>query len=195
MAPMTHLLFGWAVAQSADEKRDRLWITMAGLAPDADGVGLIIDFFTKNNPSPTNYWGAWHHVLGHNLGWCLLFLVIASIWTNNKLKAGLLILLSFHIHLVCDLIGGRGPASPDHPDGYQWPMPYFYPVSDSWQLEWSGQWALNAWPNFVCTGVLLIMTFYWAIKRGYSPLEMISSKVDAGFVATLQQRFAKETKQ
>ncbi len=68
MAPMTHLLFGWAVAQGAEEKRDRFWICMAGLAPDADGVGLIIDFFTKNNPQPTNYWGECHHDLGHNLG-------------------------------------------------------------------------------------------------------------------------------
>jgi hypothetical protein len=53
----------------------------------------------------------------------------------------------------------------------------------------SGQWQLNAWPNFVITGILLIAMFYLAWKRGYSPLEMISRKGDAAFVDTLRHRF------
>ena len=189
MAPMTHFLAGWAIAQGALEKRDRFWITMAGIAPDVDGLGVVIDFFTQNTAEPTDYWGTYHHILGHNLTWCLVFCAFASIWTRNKLRAALLIIASFQIHLFCDLIGGRGPASPDYPAGYQWPMPYFFPFSDGYELMWSGQWALNAWQNFAITGALLLAMFYWAIKRGYSPLELVSSKADRGFVQTLQQRF------
>lgn len=191
MAPMTHLLCGWAIAQSVEEKRDRFWICMAGIAPDIDGAGLIVDFFTRNSAQPTDYWGSYHHILGHNLCWGVAFCVLASIWTRKKLQAAMLMMAAFHLHLFCDLIGGRGPASPDYPQGYQWPMPYFYPFSDNYELIWSGQWALNAWPNFVCTGVLLFMMFYWAITKERSPLEILSHRADRSFVEVLRQRFKK----
>ena len=95
----------------------------------------------------------------------------------------LLIALSFHLHLLGDLIGARGP------EGEQWPIHYLSPFSESGQLTWQGQWALNAWPNFVITAILLLLTFYWARVRGYSPLEIFSKKADAAFVATLRRRF------
>lgn len=187
MSPATHLLCGWAMAQcGVAERRDRALITIAGIAPDLDGLGAIIDFLTDYR---TNYWGDWHHVLGHNLMMALLCMGAALIWGRQRLRCALLVLLSVHLHLLCDLIGGRGPASALHPQGYQWPMPYFYPFSDAWVWEWSGQWALNAWPNFAITGLLLAATFYWAWRRGHSPLEMVSQRADIGFVQTLRQRF------
>jgi len=80
-------------------------------------------------------------------------------------------------------VGGRGP------EGYTWPIAYLWPWSDTPRLSWSGQWALNAWPNFVITGVLVALMFYLAWKRGYSPLEMISPHADAAFIRTLHARF------
>jgi len=56
-------------------------------------------------------------------------------------------------------------------------------------LTWSGQWALNAWPNFVVTAVLIGIAFILARKRGFSPVEMFSSKADAIFVRALRTRF------
>ena len=67
------------------------------------------------------------------------------------------------------------------------------PCSQRWQLVWNGQWALNAWPNFVITGVALIITFYLAWLRGYSPLEMISVRADTAFVAALRGRFPRNS--
>ena len=52
--------------------------------------------------------------------------------------------LSFHLHLLGDIIGAKGP------EGYQWPIPYFQPFSNSLQITWEGQWAINAWPNSLC---------------------------------------------
>ncbi len=187
MSPATHLLLGWAVAQGAElERRDRIMVCLAGLAPDIDGFGMIVDFFTGHR---TNYWGDYHHILGHNLGLCLVCVIGACIWAKRKLATAVLVAVSVHVHLIGDLIGGRGPASGDYPEGYQWPMPYFYPFSDAWIWEWDGQWALNAWPNFVITGALLCCMFYWAWKRGHSPLEIISSRADDGFVNALRNRF------
>ena len=80
------------------------------------------------------------------------------------------------------MIGARGP------DSHQWPIPYLLPFSNTWQWTWSGQWALNAWPNFFITVIALALAFYLAWRRGYSPLELVSSRADAAFVAALRHR-------
>jgi hypothetical protein len=58
-----------------------------------------------------------------------------------------------------------------------------------WELTWSGQWQLNAWPNFAITGALLALMFYLAWRRGFSPLEMVSGRADRAFVKALRERF------
>ena len=99
------------------------------------------------------------------------------------IDTALLVFLSFHLHLLCDIIGARGP------DGDQWPIPYLEPFSSLPRLIWSGQWALNAWPNMLITAVLIALAVRWAWQRGYSPLEMVSARADAVFVETLRRRF------
>ena len=94
----------------------------------------------------------------------------------------LLVFVSFHLHLLCDLVGARGP------DGYQWPIPYLKPFSNAAQLAWHGQWALNGWQNFVITGVLLLATFWFAWKNGASPLELVSTPANRAFILSLRQR-------
>jgi hypothetical protein len=105
--------------------------------------------------------------------------------TKKKWKTMGLSLFCFHIHLLCDIIGAKGP------DGYQWPIPYLLPFSNAIQIVWKYQWEINAWPNFVFTIAALGITFYYAWKRGYSVLEIISKKIDRVFVRTLQNRFGK----
>jgi hypothetical protein len=102
---------------------------------------------------------------------------------HQRWKTGWLALVSFHLHLVEDLAGSRGP------DGYEWPIPYLKPFSSAWELSWHGQWALNSSPNVALTVALLLAAFWLAWWRGFSPLEMISEKADAMFVAALRQRF------
>ena len=91
--------------------------------------------------------------------------------------------ISFHLHLLGDVIGARGP------DGYQWPIPYWWPFSDRWQWSWDGQWALNAWQNFAITIPLLIFAIWLAWKAGRSPLEIVSERANAAFVTALRGRF------
>ena len=94
-----------------------------------------------------------------------------------------LVFISFHLHLLCDLIGARGP------DGDQWPIPYLKPFSNAIQLTWYGQWALNGWQNFAITGIFLVATFWIAWRYAASPLELVSQPANQTLVQTLRQRF------
>lgn len=185
MSPITHFFMGWVVANSAPSltRQERAMVTFASVVPDMDGLGIIAERLMQNSAHPLNWWSDYHHVLGHNIGFALVVTVIATIFAKQKVKTSLLVFLSFHLHLLADLVGARGP------DGDQWPLPYLIPFSNKWQLTWSGQWALNAWPNFLITGALIALTLMLARRRGFSPLEIFSRKVDAIFVGTLRMRF------
>jgi hypothetical protein len=63
------------------------------------------------------------------------------------------------------------------------------PFSRLPQLSWDGQWALNAWQNFLITAIALAITLYLAWSRGYSPVQLFSSRADALFIQTLRTRF------
>lgn len=158
-------------------------VTLAAVIPDVDGLGIAVDLATKNSSFPTELWGNYHHLIGHNLLFCLLMTIIAVFLSKRKFTTPFLVFISLHLHLLGDIVGARGP------DGEQWPIPYLWPFSDSVSLVWSGQWELNAWPNFLVTIVALIITFYIAWKRGRSPLEMFSKRADLALVNAIQGRF------
>ena len=185
MSPVTHLFIGWLTANTAQvNRRERIIITLAGIAPDMDGLVIVGDFLARKNTEQLELWSTYHHVLGHNIGFAMLVIVTAYLLARvRKLTTAILVGISFHLHLLGDFIGSRGP------DGYQWPIPYLEPFSDSWQWAWQGQWVLNSWQNFLVTVLALGIIFYLAWKRGYSPLEMISSKADSSFIVTLRKRF------
>jgi membrane-bound metal-dependent hydrolase YbcI (DUF457 family) len=182
MSPVTHFLTGWVLANAANlDRRDRTLVAFAGVIPDIDGLGAIADLLTRHTRHPLDWFSQYHHSL-HNLGFALLVTFAAYLLATQRAKGATFAFLSFHLHLCEDLIGARAP------DGYSWPIPYLMPFSRVLQLSWHGQWALNAWPNFVITFALLLVTFYLAWSRGYSPLEMFSSRVDAAFVGALRKR-------
>lgn len=185
VSPITHFFMGWAVANSVPSlgKRDRAIVTLASVVPDLDGLGIIVEKLTQNSAHPLYWWSNYHHVLGHNLGFALVVTVIAAIFARQKFKTVPLAFFSFHLHLLADLVGARGP------DGEQWPIPYLLPFSNNLQLTWAGQWALNAWPNIVITALLIFLALILARRRGFSPLEIFSTRADAVFVNVLRARF------
>jgi inner membrane protein len=182
MSPVTHFLTGWVLANSASlNRRERALVTLACVVPDVDGLGIVADYLTRNSSHPLDWFSTYHHLL-HSLPFALVVAVVSFALSTQRWKTAGLAFLSFHIHLLEDVLGSRGS------EGYQWPIPYLMPFSRACELSWRGQWALNAWPNFVITIVLLLVTFYLAWSRGFSPLEMFSSKADAAFVAALRRR-------
>jgi inner membrane protein len=190
MNPVTHFLLGWTVANTDSTlvRRERMVVTLAGVAPDLDGLGLVAEILTRGSQNELLWWSTYHHTALHNLTFAFLVAVVSFISAGRRWRVAVMAFISFHIHLLGDILGSRGP------DNDQWPIPYLMPFSDTWQFVWNGQWELNAWPNFVITVVLLTICFYLAWKRCYSPLEMVSARADQAFVQTLRQRFPENRK-
>ena len=183
MSPVTHFLTGWVLANCADlDRRDRALVTLACVVPDVDGLGIVPELLTRNSAHPLLWFSQYHHSL-HNLTFALIVTFASVLLATRKRTTGLLVLLSFHLHLFEDVLGSRGP------DGDQWPIRYLMPFSSSPHWAWSGQWALNAWPNVVITIGLLLATFYLAWLKGFSPLEMVSQRADLAYVRALRYRF------
>jgi inner membrane protein len=183
MSPITHFLTGWVVANCTRlNRKDRAIVTLACVAPDIDGMGIIPELLTRNSTHPLLWFALYHHRL-HTLAFAVVIAVVGLVISDQKWKTACLAFLTFHIHLFEDMLGSRGP------DGYQWPIPYLSPFSANPQLAWHGQWGLNAWPNVAITITLLLVTLWLAWHRGFSPLEMVSSSADLVLVKTLRQRF------
>ena len=184
MSPVTHFLAGWMVANTGGlNRRERAAVSVAGVIPDIDGLGAIPEVLTRNSSHPLTWFSDYHRTF-HNLTFAVVVASISFALATRRWKTAALAFLSFHLHLLCDLLGARGP------EGHQWPIPYFLPFSRVWEWTWEGQWALNAWPNFLITFILLLAMFYLAWQRGFSPLEMLSSSADNALVRTLRARFA-----
>jgi hypothetical protein len=183
MSPVTHLLVGWSVGSLAPvESRDRILIALAGIAADADGFGIVAELVTRESETPLLWWSEYHHVLAHNLAFGVIVAILGAALARRKILTAAMILLSFHIHLLGDLVGARGP------EGYQWPIPYLYPFSEALNLTWEGQWALNAWPNFAITAAAMVVVFYMGWKKGATPLEMVSPRANRAFVEAIRRR-------
>jgi membrane-bound metal-dependent hydrolase YbcI (DUF457 family) len=184
MSPVTHLFLSWAIANAPGlARRDRALVTLAGVAPDLDALGAIPELLTRDTAHPLLWFSEYHRVLTHNLLFGVLLTGAAFLTATRRFEAALLALLTFHLHLVCALAGARGP------DGQLWTVPYLLPFTERWQWAWEGQWALNAWPNLLITLLALAATFFLAWRRGFSPLEMVSTAADRAFVGALRRRF------
>lgn len=181
MSPVTHFLHGWALAQFLGERRDRIIVTIAAVVPDVDGLGIIPELLTRGSSHPLAWFSAYHHLLAHNLWAALLTTAAAAVLARKKAGTALLALISFHLHLLGDLLGSRGP------EGYQWPISYLYPLS--WrEWTWSGQWPLASRQNVAITIGLLAFAFYIARVKRISPVEVFSKRADTAVIQAIAER-------
>jgi LexA-binding, inner membrane-associated putative hydrolase len=185
MSPVTHFLTGWALANVARlERRERALVTVAAVIPDVDGLGAIPELLTRGSAHPLLWFSQYHHAL-HTLLFAVVVTVVAFALATRRWTTAALVFVAFHVHLLEDVIGGRGP------DGYGWPIPYLQPFSNAWTWTWSGQWQLNAWPNVALTCALIVVMMWIAVKRGRTPVEFVSCDADEAVVRTLRARFVR----
>jgi inner membrane protein len=154
------------------------------VVPDLDGFGYPVELLTRNLAQPWDWFHRFHHHLSHNLLSCLLIAAVAWRLGGRSGRVALLALLAALGHLGCDLIGASGP------DGYQWPIPFWQPLS-SQGWTWLCQWGLSSWENAVITVLALILTLSLAVKRGFSPVELFSPRWDQQVVAALRRQAAR----
>lgn len=183
MNPVTHFFAGWAVGLPVDLcRRDRGLVVLASISPDVDALPIFLDLAQGRNSYSLELWSRFHHS-AHNIVFAVSFSLLCLLAAKRRYATAALAFVAIHVHYICDIVGSRGP------DGYQWPIPYLSPFSDSWQLAVPWQWALNSWPNVAFTAVLLALTLYSAWARGFSPAGLFSSRADQAFVAMLRNRF------
>jgi inner membrane protein len=183
MSPGAHLLSSWLIANSlVTSQRERRIVTLAGLAPDMDAIGWLADRVNLWGGDVTDYYFQYHHLLVHNLfaGVVVSALACALAKTRRLLVFGLSLAV-FHLHLICDLAGSRGP------DGYQWPIHYLYPFYPEFEWTWSGQWELSGWQNTAITLTILAIAMTWAWKQRYSFVQVISAWLDREFFKMLER--------
>ncbi len=181
MTPPAHFLAAWLTANcGGSNRRDRAIITAAGILPDLDGIGYPIDWVAEKLGCASHLYD-YHHIFCHNIGFALLTAIAAFLAATRKWKTALLALGAFHLHLLMDLAGSRGPQ------GDQWPIPYLLPFSRAWQLAVPWQWPLDSWQNKAIGVALLLAVIVLAWWRGFSPFEIVSRRMDAACVGMLRR--------
>jgi hypothetical protein len=184
MSPLTHLLASWIVAaKTTDNLRDRRLVTLAGVAPDLDGLGIVLDFangaFTSGK---FYYYQTYRHMLTHGLPASLVCSMLMAALARRRWRVFWLSLLTFHLHLLCDLVGSRGPDRADN-----WPIFYFAPLSQHPMWSCQYQWPLDGWQNRIITVALLLWALCLAVKKGDSFVGVINRRCDRIFVGVLQK--------
>jgi inner membrane protein len=181
MSPITHFFTGWVLSSAAGlDRRSRAVASFACVAPDLDGLGIVPEMLTRGSKHPLLWFSEYHHDL-HTL----LFALIVSLFVLAFCRSWLLAVIafaSFHVHLLEDLVGSRGP------DGYAWPIPYLFPFSARGTWVWGGQWQLNAWPNIALTFSLVMVSIWIGAARGITPVELFSRRADQVVVAVIRKR-------
>lgn len=181
-------MIGWQVGDAVSSSpRDRALIAWAGLAPDLDGLGLLVDVGNRLLGRPETFvYADHHHVLFHGLFGAAVTASACVALATSRGRVLWASLLAFHLHLLCDLAGSRGPVPGD-----LWPIHYLGPFSERLTFVWSGQWPVNGWPNVAVTLVLLFLGFRQAIREGLSPVSLFGRRADRAFVETVRARWAR----
>ena len=182
MNPETHLLASWIIgAKTTDNERDCRLVALAGILPDADGLGLIADGLARAfGWKKTFLYLDYHHYLLHGAFGAVLITGLLVLFARQKLRVALLCLAVFHLHLLGDLVGSRGPSAAD-----LWPVFYLGPFTKDPMWIWKGQLPLDHWFNRYLSAALLGWALWLAVQRGYSFVGVFSRRLDRVFVGVL----------
>lgn len=186
MSPFAHLVGSWLLAvATTDNPRDRKLVTLAGVLPDADGLGAVADVvgsLISGKECTFYYYQTYHHLLLHGWPGAIVVSALLMIFAKQRWRVLLLCLLVYHLHLLCDLIGSRGPTPGD-----LWPICYSEPLLRHPIWFWKQQWRLDGWQNQAIFIALFLGSLWVATRKGFSFVEVANSKADKIFVGVLQK--------
>jgi hypothetical protein len=184
MTLVTHFFVSWVIAaKTTNNPRDCRLVTLAGILPDADGLGLIVDAASRAlGYRGTLFYEHYHHFLLHGIYGGIAIAALMTCFARQRWRVALLALLVFHVHLLCDLVGSRGPDPVD-----LWPIFYLGPISKNVMWIWKGQWQLDAWPNRILSVVMFIWSLKIAVQLGHSFIGVFNRRLDEIFVGVLRK--------
>lgn len=178
MNPIVHAELSWLAGVGLRDRRDRLLVTLAGVVPDVDGLTLL---------AGQEAYATYHHLLSHGFVAALATAGLFAAFARRKLAVAALALVTFHLHLVCDLAGSgdRGLG------GEGWPLYYFWPGNRvAW--FWNGQWDLASWQNTSIGLAATLACLACALRWRRTIVELFSARADGLVVKTIRQRFLGE---
>jgi len=184
MSPETHLFASWIIgAKTTRNLRDCRLVALAGILPDADGLGLGVDLFNNlRGGYQTTLYAQYHHYLLHGALGAVLITGTLTCFARDRWRVAVLALLMFHLHLLCDLVGSRGPSIQD-----LWPIYYLGPFTRHHEWVWTGQWRLDGWQNRYLSAALMLWSLWLGAKRGDSFVGVFNRRVDAVFSGVLKK--------
>jgi hypothetical protein len=142
---LTHIGLSWVVATlGRGSRRDRWLVVLAGTLPDIDGAGILWS---------QDAYVAVHRAAGHGLLFVALAVAVALWRADARWVTAALTALSFHLHLLLDLVGTGGL-----------PIRYGWPFSDrGWSYD--GHWVLASWQNALVMALTLLAVLLLARPR------------------------------
>jgi hypothetical protein len=117
----------------------------------------------------------------HGVAGGLLVAALLAMFAQRRWRVLLLALTVFHLHLLCDFVGSRGPSPDD-----LWPIFYLGPFDKDPMWLWKGQWRLDGWQNQLVSVGLFLWTTAVALRTGHSVVGVFSRRFDAHFVRVLR---------
>lgn len=166
--PLTHALVGWCVAHlGRPDRATRLWCLLASLAPDLDGLTMLLGH---------DAYGNYHHLLLHNVTFGAVVTAVSARWIGFRAGPLAFVFAAFASHLAGDYCGS-GP----------WPLWPWQPFSSAIYFC-EGWWDVVSWQNTVITAAAIVVTLLIAARRGYSPLEFVHRGAERVLVETVELR-------
>lgn len=186
MSPVTHFIGSWLVASVVtNNSRDRKLVTLAGIIPDLNGLGIVADVgvgSVSGKEVTFHYYQQFYHLLLHGWPAALTTATLLAGFARNRARVFIFGLLTFHLHLLCDLIGSRGPAPGD-----LWPICYSEPPFRHSIWFWKNQWRLDGWQNQLVFVVVFAGSIWVALRKGFSFVEIFHAGAEQIVIGVLVQ--------
>lgn len=101
MSPVVHLMGSWLIGSVATKNpRDRQLVAMAGVIPDLDGFGMIVDVarsVVTDQPMTFQLYSRYHHILCHGWPAAIVLCGLLMYFARERWRTFALCLLTFHL--------------------------------------------------------------------------------------------------
>jgi hypothetical protein len=143
-------------------------------------VDLVRNAFKGGEQFPV--YQHYHHYLLHGIAGGAVLAVLLAVFARQRWKVLLFALAVFHLHLLCDFVGSRGPSPED-----LWPIFYLGPFDKDPMWMWKGQWRLDGWQNMLFSSGVFAWAMAITLHKGHSVVGVFSRRFDAHFVRVLRE--------
>ena len=164
-----HLFASWLLPwTSLAERRDRILVAVAGIAPDVDAPLLLL-------------WGGkeafieYHHDFTHNVAGAALAAAAGFALGRNRGRTAAFAAAAWLLHLFCDM-AGAGERKEDGTFAYTVPLLWPFSAREFDPFPWA--WPLASWQNALIMGALLVLVGRMGAVHGRTVVEIFSVRGD-----------------